>query len=96
MVTTFAGAVNQNMVVFFGGNSIRRYFLAVSVFSFLGGNDVSRSVKPKCGGTLSAVIQCGGNFLAVGIFFYFSAVTTLAEAVTKVWRCFFDGNALRR
>ena len=71
-------------------------FLAVSGFSFLGGNDVSRSVKPKCGGILLAVIQCSGYFLAVGIFFYFSAVATLAEAVTKVWRCFFDGNALRR
>ena len=34
-----------------------------------------------------AVMQYGGNFLAVGGF-SFSAVTTLAKEVTKTWRYF--------
>ena len=44
-----------------------------------GGNDLAEAVKPKHGVFLSAVMQYGGNFLAVGGF-HLSAVTTLAEA----------------
>ena len=64
-VTTLAEAVNQNMAVFFGGNAIQRYFLAVGGFSFFGGNDFGGSGKPKYGGIFSAVMQYGGNCLAV-------------------------------
>ena len=60
-----AEAVNQNMAVFFGGNAIQRYFLAVGGFSFFGGNDFGGSGKPKYGGIFSAVMQYGGNCLAV-------------------------------
>ena len=37
----------------------------------VGGNDVCRSGKPKYGGIVSAVMQCGGKFLAVGVFSFF-------------------------
>ena len=40
-------------------------FLAVGGFSFFGGNDFGESGKPKYGGVFSAVMQYGGNFLAV-------------------------------
>ena len=46
-------------------------FLAVSVFSLLGGNDVGRSVKPEYIGICSVVMQCDGNFLVVGGFSFF-------------------------
>ena len=54
-------------------------FLAVGGFSFFGGNDFGESGKPKHGGIVSAVMQYGGNCLAVMFWrqavFRFSAVT---------------------
>ena len=44
----------------YGGN-----FLAVGGFSFFGGKDSGGSGKPKYGGIFSAVLQYGGNCLAV-------------------------------
>ena len=41
-----------------------------------------------------AVMQYGGNFLAVGGF-SFSAVTTLAKEVNQNMAVFFGGNAIR-
>ena len=49
-------------------------FLAVSGFSFFGGNDFGGSGKPKYDGICSAAMQYGGNVLAVRGF-SFSAVT---------------------
>ena len=62
--------------------------MAVGGFSFFGGNDFGGSGKPKYGGIFLAVMQYGGNFLAVGGF-SFSAVTTLAEAVNQSMKVFF-------
>ena len=56
----------------YGGN-----FLAISGFSFFGGNDFGGSSKPKYGGIFSAVMQYGGNFLAVGGFSFFGGNVNL-------------------
>ena len=44
------------------------HFLAVSS---VGGIFLTEAVKPKCGGVFSAVMQYGGNVLAVGGFSFF-------------------------
>ena len=45
--------------------------MAVGGFSLFGVNDFGGSDKPKYGGILSAVMQYGGNFLAVSGFSFF-------------------------
>ena len=51
-----------------GGIESWRYFLAVSRS---GGTFLTEAVKPKYGGIFSAVLQYGGNFVAVGGFSFF-------------------------
>ena len=43
------------------------------MFSFLAVTNLAEAVKPKYGGTFSAVMQHGGNFLAVNGFSFFGS-----------------------
>ena len=54
------------------------------------------ALKPKYGGIFSAVMQYGGNFLAVGDFSFFGGNDFGGIGKTKIWRHFFGGNAIRR
>ena len=46
-------------------------FRRLAVFSFLAVTTLAEAVKPNYGGIFSAVMQYGGNFLAVGGFPFF-------------------------
>ena len=66
----------------FGGIESWRYFLAVSR---VGGTFLAEAVKPKYGGILSAVMQYGGNVLAVGGFSFVGGKTLAVGGITKIW-----------
>ena len=67
-----------------------------AVFSFLAVTTLAEAVKPKYGDIFSAVMQYGGNFLAVGGFSFFGGNDFGENGKTKIWRYFFGGNAIRR
>ena len=67
----------------FGGIESWRYFLAVSR---VGGIFVASAVKPKYGGIFLAVMQYGGNVLAVGGFSFFGGNDLAVGGITKIWR----------
>ena len=56
-----------------------RFFLAVSR---VGGTFLAEAVKPKYGGIFSAVMQYGGNVLAVGGFSFFGGNTLAVGGIT--------------
>ena len=62
--------------------------LAVDGFSFLGGNDVSRSGKPKYGGVFRRELNTAVIFWRKAVL-RFSVVTTFAEAVNQNMAVFF-------
>ena len=66
------------------------------VFSFLAVTTLVEALKPKYGGIFSAVMQYGGNFLAVGDFSFFGGNDFGGSGKTKIWQYFFGGNAIRR
>ena len=47
---------------------------------------LAEAVKPKHGGIFSAVMQYGGNVLAVGGFSFFGGNTLAVGGITKIWR----------
>ena len=63
----------------FGGIESWRYFLAVSR---VGGTFLAEAVKPKYGGIFTAVMQYGGNVLAVGDFSFFTGNTLAVGGIT--------------
>ena len=65
------------------GGTFWRYFLAVSR---IGGTLLAEAVEPKYGGIFSAIIQYGGNVLAVGDFSFFGGNTVAVGGITKIWR----------
>ena len=67
----------------FGGIGSRRYFLTVSR---VGGIFFAEALKPKYGGIFSAVMQYGGNLVAVGGFSFFGGKTLTVGGITKIWR----------
>ena len=69
----------------FGGIQYRRYLLGLSV-SRVGGTFLAEAVKPKYGIIFSAVMQYGGNVLAVGGFSFFGGNTLAVGGITKIWR----------
>ena len=62
----------------FGGT-----FLAVSR---VGGTFLAEAVKPKYGGIFSAIMQYGGDVLAVGGFSFFGGNTLAVGGIIKIWR----------
>ena len=54
--------------------------------SRVGGGVLAEAVKPKYGGIFSAVMQYGGNVLAVGGFSFFGGNTLAVGGITKIWR----------
>ena len=51
----------------------------------VGGTFLAEAVKPKYGGIFSAVMQYGGNVLAVGGFSFFGGNTLAIGGITKIW-----------
>ena len=66
-----------------GGIESWRYFLAVSRGR---GTFFAEAVKPKYGGIFSAVMQYGGNVLAVGGICLLDGSTLAVACLTKIWR----------
>ena len=67
----------------FGGIDSWRYVLVVSR---VGGTFLAEAVKPKHGDIFSAVMQHGGNVLAVGSFSFFGGNAWAVGGITKIWR----------
>ena len=67
----------------FGGIKSWRYLLAVCR---VGGTFLAEAVKPKYDGIFSAVMQYGGNVLAVGGFSFSGGNTLAVGGITKIWR----------
>ena len=64
----------------------RQFFRRLAAFSLLAVTTLAEAVKPKYGGIFSAVMQYGGNFLAVGGFSCFGGNDFGGSGKTKLWR----------
>ena len=56
------------------------------IYCRVGGTFLAEAVKPKYGGIFSAVMQYGGNVLAVGGFSFFGGNNLAVGGITKIWR----------
>ena len=54
--------------------------------SRVGGTFLAEAAKLKYGDIFSAVMQYGGNVLAVGGFSFFGGNTLAVGGITKIWR----------